>query len=83
LAQIRGLGPFEQAYNYLAASLLAFQNLDDDFKRRLPEIVQQYKAETQLPEDIKYLALGFVFLTIVGEKHFDAVLNRAIQIKST
>ena len=83
LNDIRSLGDFNQAYDYLAASLFAFQNLDENLRRKLTDIFTQYKQEPNLSADIKYLALGFFFLTTVGEKHFDAVLDAAKRIKAT
>jgi hypothetical protein len=80
LAEIRSLGSFSLAAKYLINALLAFQNLDEGIKAQLPAIYQDYQAQN-LPDDIKYLALGFVFLTIVGEEHFAAVLRNAKQVQ--
>jgi hypothetical protein len=76
---MRTLGDFPTAARYLLASLLAFQNLDENLKTQLNAIVKDYEAQS-LPPDIKYMALGFVFLTIVGEKHYQAVLTNALAL---
>jgi hypothetical protein len=80
LAEIRRLGSFRMASEYLLASLLAFQNLDDDLKQQLRTAFDEYEKKV-LPEDLKYLAMGFVFLTLVGEAHFDAVLKNAVEVR--
>lgn len=64
------------------ASLLAFQNLDDDLKQQMRVAFDDYEKKV-LPEDLKYLAMGFVFLTVVGEAHFSAVLKNAVDIRFT
>lgn len=82
LDKIRDFGSFSLASKYLCASLLAFQNLDDTTKNQLGAIISDYEKQT-LPDDLKYLALGFVFLTIVGESHFASVVKDADKIKTT
>ena len=39
--------------------------------------INDYQAQKDLPDAIKQLALGFIFLTLVGEAHFSAVLANA------
>jgi hypothetical protein len=80
LPEIRRLGSFRMASEYLLASLLAFQNLDDDLKVQLRAAFDQYEKKV-LPDDLKYLAMGFVFLTLVGEAHFEAVLKNAVEVR--
>lgn len=80
LSNIRSFGSFDEAAKYLFASLLAFQHLDDALKSQLNAIVSEYDKQI-LPIDIKYLAIGFVFLTIVGEKHYASVLKNAVQLR--
>jgi hypothetical protein len=84
LDRIRALGDFQTAWRYLLASLLAFQNLDDVQKKTLSDTYNDYQAQTGLPDAIKQLALGFIFLTLVGEAHFSEVLNNArdLSVKS-
>jgi hypothetical protein len=79
LPQMRLLGDFPTAAKYLLASLLAFQNLEEALKTQLTGIVNDYQAQN-LPADIKSMALGFVFLTIVGDKHYQAVLKNAVAL---
>ena len=81
LPKIRGLGSFKRAADYLLASLLAFQNMSEDEKKLLNEIISNYEDQP-LPDDIKYLALGFVFLTLVGESHYGDVLDNAAKIQA-
>lgn len=75
--RIRSLGTFVEAADYLMASLFAFQNMDGEKKKELNITFAGYQSE-RVPEEIKYLALGFVFLTLVGEAHFEDVLAQAI-----
>lgn len=77
LEKINALGDFQTAWRYLLASLLAFQNLDDAQRKTLSDTYNDYQAQTNLPDAIKQLALGFIFLTLVGETHFSAVLDNA------
>ncbi|MCI0487859.1 MAG: hypothetical protein L0229_14805 [Blastocatellia bacterium] len=81
LPKIRGMGSFATASNYLLASLLAFQNMDEAEKNQLSTIINDYGSKP-LPDDIKFLALGFVFLTLVGEAQFADVLDNAAKIKT-
>lgn len=80
LSKIRELGSFRNASEYLLGSLLAFQNLEEDLKQQLRAAFDEYEKKV-LPEDLKYLAMGFVFLTLVGEAHFETVLQNAVQIR--
>ena len=80
IEKIKELGDLQSAYQYLGASLLAFQNLDDSQKSTLNETYNDYKNQANVPEDIKQLALGFIFLTLVGESHFSTVLNNAKEL---
>lgn len=79
LGEMQAFGDFPTAAKCLLASLLAFQNLDDALKIQLNGIVKDYEAQS-LPPDIKYMALGFVFLTIVGDRHYEAVLAQAVRL---
>lgn len=82
LPKIRQLGSFRNASEYLMSSLLAFQNLEEDLKQQLRAAFDDYERKV-LPEDLKYLAMGFVFLTLVGEAHFETVLENAVQVRMT
>lgn len=70
---------FRAVADYLLASLFAFQNLDEERKKQLQDIFTDYDNRKEVPDDIKYLAMGFVFLTVVGENQFADVLNKAVQ----
>lgn len=78
-AQLAAFGDFQTAWKYLFASLLAFQNLDDVQKSALNDTYNDYQAQKDVPDAIKQLALGFIFLTLVGEVHFSTVLGNASQ----
>jgi hypothetical protein len=78
---IDALGDLQTAWWYLSASLLAFQNLDDAQKKTLSDTFNDYQAQAKLPPAIKKLGLGFIFLTLVGESHFAAVLANAKNLK--
>jgi len=77
LAKIKSLGDFPTAWRYLSASLFAFQNLDDARKKTLADTYNDYQAQGVVPDDIKRLGLGFIFLTLVGESNFSAVIENA------
>src|SRR5205085_12473209 len=80
LPKIDSLGSFDTAAAYLLASTLAFQNMSDADKSQLNSVIADLGTKP-LPVDIKYLALGFVFLTLVGEAQFADVLENATMIK--
>jgi hypothetical protein len=84
LPLIRKLGNFRTAADYLLASLLAFQNMSQTDKDDFGSMIGVYE-KMPLPDDIKYLALGFVFLTLVGEAQFGDVVENAarLQIRTT
>lgn len=82
---LRDLGTFKDAFTYLFNSLLAFQNLDDTLKKQLSDTYTSYLAlkPEDVPDDIKRLAIGFIFLTLVGESNFSSILEGALAIKRT
>lgn len=82
LDKIRGLGNFEIAWQYLFTALLSFQSLDDEQKQMLNDIYNNYREKTDIPVDIRFIALGYIFLTIVGEDNFESILHRAEKLKS-
>lgn len=82
LEKIKELGDFPTAWRYLLASLLAFQNLDETRRKTLSDTFNDYQAQTGVPEDIKRLGLGFIFLTLVGESNFSAVIDNAAVLSS-
>lgn len=76
---IRELGSFKEAADYLLASLLAFQRDQKEQREELNQLIASYE-KLPLPDDIKYLALGFTFLSLVGEAHYAAVIDSAAEI---
>jgi hypothetical protein len=81
-SDLRSLGSIDQASQYLLSTLLAFQNLSDSDKQQLAERVQQNKQSTG-DVNIQFQALGFAFLTVLGEENFASALQKARQIQST
>jgi hypothetical protein len=75
------LGDFASAWLYLMTSLLAFQNLDASTQKTLNDTYNDYQAQ-KYGDDIKRLGLGFLFLTLVGESNFEALLDSAVAIKT-
>jgi hypothetical protein len=65
---------FHAAADYLAASLLSFQNLTQDEKASITSVVEQYKKTNWHPR-LQVMAIGFAFLTIAGEENFDQVIK--------
>lgn len=82
LGKIRVLGDFANAWQYLFTALLSFQSLDDEQKQMFNDIYNDYKERNDIPPDIKFIALGYIFLTIVGEDNFQSVLEKAKHLKS-
>jgi hypothetical protein len=82
VGRIRDLGDPPEAYKYLSASLLSLQNLEADLKLALNNTWSSYEREN-LPKEVKHLALGFLFLTLVGESNFEAILIDAAKVKAT
>jgi hypothetical protein len=70
---------FRAVADYLLASLFAFQNLDEERKKQLQDIFSEYDKKPLVASDIKYLAMGFVFLTVVGEYQFADLLRKAVE----
>jgi hypothetical protein len=78
--ELRELGTIEDAGKYLGASLLSFQNLSVVEKQRITDIIENNK-KLGYSDNIQMQALGFLFLTIVGEENFASVLAKAKQIQ--
>lgn len=73
---------FALAADYLLASLLAFQSLDEERKEQLKKVMAAYDKQP-VPDQIKYFALGFIFLTLVGERQFKDVVQNAVTTKGS
>ena len=65
---------FEPAAQYLEASLLSFQNLSEDQKAAIHEVITEYR-QSAWDDRLKIMAVGFAFLTIAGEENFDRVVG--------
>ena len=72
--QMKDITDFDAVANYLEASLLSFQNLSQEDKKAITEVIQQYRKQTAWPGPLRTMAVGFAFLTIAGEENFDQVM---------
>lgn len=72
--RMKGITDFAAAANYLEASLLSFQNLSQEEKADIAQVIDQYRQETDWPDSLRTMAVGFAFLTIAGEENFDEVI---------
>ncbi len=72
--QMRDITNFNAVANYLEASLLSFQNLSQEEKQAITEVIDQYRKQTAWPDALRTMAVGFAFLTIAGEENFDQVI---------
>jgi hypothetical protein len=65
---------FENVANYFLASLSSFQNLSQEDKAQVRDVVDDYRALKDWPDTLKCLGLGFAFLNISGEENYDLVM---------
>jgi hypothetical protein len=72
--QMKSVDNFDDAANYLEASLLSFQNLGAEEKTEIAAVINQYRRATNWPAALRMMAVGFAFLTIAGEENFDQVI---------
>jgi hypothetical protein len=70
---------FRGVADYLMTSLLAFQNLDSEPKKQMQDTFSNYDSNRDIPDDIKYLAMAFVFLTVAGEDQFADLMREAVR----
>jgi hypothetical protein len=78
--ELIALGPPVQASEYLLASLLSFQNLDTEEKKNLSSTIKD-NMKPSYSTNLQLAALGFLFLTVVGEENFASVLEKAKAIQ--
>jgi hypothetical protein len=71
---MRDIADFDAVANYLEASLLSFQNLGEQEKAAITDVIQEYRQQTDWPPALRTMAVGFAFLTIAGEENFDQVI---------
>jgi hypothetical protein len=72
---MRDIDDFNAVADFLLASLLGFQNLSLEEKQKIADVVKEYQAEQRWPGKLKTMGLGFMFLTIAGERNFDQVVR--------
>jgi hypothetical protein len=77
IEKIHALGDLEAVWQYLFSALTAFQNIDEVQKKALYDTYNDYRAQDKLPSPIKKMALGFIYLTLVGEENFKSLLDNA------
>jgi hypothetical protein len=80
--RLKELGTVDEASKYLLASLISFQNLSEPEKKELSDTIRGNK-ELGYSQNIQLAAMGYLFLTVVGEENFDSVLAKAKQIQGT
>lgn len=73
--RMKDITDFAAAANYLEASLLSFQNLSQEEKAEVARVIDQYRQQTEWPDSLRTMAVGFAFLTIAGEENFDEVIG--------
>ena len=73
--QMKDIADFDAVANYLEASLLSFQNLSEEEKADITEVIQEYRSQMAWPAPLRTMAVGFAFLTIAGEENFDQVMT--------
>jgi hypothetical protein len=78
--QLKALGSIDQASQYLMSSLLSFQNLSDSEKQQFSDTVDRNKKGGS-DVNVQFQALGFLFLTVVGEENFASALAKAKEIQ--
>jgi hypothetical protein len=78
---LKALGSVDNASKYLLASLLSFQNLSDAEKKQFSDTISTNK-QLGYTDNIQLAAIGFLFLTVVGEENFRSVLKRAKDIQT-
>ena len=81
-AKLKELGTVDEAGKYLLASLISFQNLSEPEKKELSDTIKGNK-DLGYSENIQLAAMGYLFLTVVGEENFASVLDKAKKIQRT
>lgn len=69
---------YENANDFLIASLAAFQNMDADVTKKLAEQLQALVDDPKLnrkPDEIRFWIAGYSILTEFGDQTFDAVFG--------
>jgi len=69
---------YAKAYDFLIASLGAFQNLDPDVSKKLADDLRGLLDDQKLkdmPDEVKFLIAGYSILTEFGDHAFDVVFT--------
>jgi ABC-type transport system involved in multi-copper enzyme maturation permease subunit len=69
------LTDFSSTASYIEASLLSFQNLSQDDKAAIANVIQEYRDTSKWPDSLKVLGLGFAFLNLACDTNFDQVIT--------
>jgi hypothetical protein len=69
---------YAEAYDFLIASLGAFQSMDEDIAQSLRSQLQQLvndQTMKTMPDQLKFLIAGYSILTEFGDRTFDSVFT--------
>lgn len=67
--QMAAITDFNKAEEYLSISLLSFQSLSSEEREKIKGEIEKLKA-SNLPNEVKILALGYTLLDFTGESNF-------------
>ena len=68
--QLKDIDNFDGTVTYFQMSLLSFQNLSQQEKADINQIVNEYRNIANWSPALKTMAVGFAILTIAGEENF-------------
>ena len=79
---VGGGDDFEFAARYIVSSLLSFQNLSQQEKMEIAEVIEQYRTRfADWPPILKTMAAGYALLNIAGEENFRQVIDGMKKVK--
>jgi len=74
---MKALGDFPTVAQKLAVSLFALQNLEPERREEIGKLIQQYQDKQDVSPEAKLEALGFLLLTLAGERLIQEVVQNA------
>jgi len=82
LTELADFDDFEFAARYIVSSLLSFQNLSQQEKMEIAEVIGQYRVGfADWPPISKTMAAGYALLNIAGEENFTQVIDGMKKVK--
>lgn len=82
LTELADFDDFEFAARYIVSSLLSFQNLSQQEKMEIAEVIGQYRVGfADWPPIPKTMAAGYALLNIAGEENFTQVIDGMKKVK--